>query len=130
AGKGYICLEWYKNLSQFGNGLLKKSFSISNYKLSITIANVLFMLVTVALPMPVIFIFGTATIRLMAAVMLLFHVVYMTDVPPNKWWYAFMIPFSAFFIGWITLKASVITVKQGGIYWRDNFYSLKDLKSN
>ncbi|MEO6630158.1 MAG: glycosyltransferase family 2 protein [Mucilaginibacter sp.] len=130
AGKGYICLEWYKNLSQFGNGLLKNSFSISNYKLSITIANVLFMLVTVALPMPVIFIFGTATIRLMAAVMLLFHVVYMTDVPPNKWWYAFMIPFSAFFIGWITLKASVITVKQGGIYWRDNFYSLKDLKSN
>ncbi|WP_295796135.1 glycosyltransferase family 2 protein [Mucilaginibacter sp.] len=128
AGKGYVCLEWYKNLTQFGNGLLKNSFSVSDYKLSIAIANVLLVLVSIALPMPVMFIFGTATIRLMAAGMLLFHIIYMSVIPPNKWWYAFMIPFSGFFIGWIVLKASVITVKQGGIYWRDSFYSLKMLR--
>jgi len=130
AAKGYVCLEWYKNLTQFGNGLQKNSFSVSDYKLPIAIANVLFVLVSIALPMPVMFIFGTVTIRLMAATMLLFHIIYMTIIPPNKWWYAFMIPFSGFFISWIILRASVITVKQGGIYWRDSFYSLEDLKSN
>lgn len=130
AGKGLVCLEWYKNLGQFGNGVLKNSFATADYKLTTAIANVLFILVAIALPMPVMFIFGSATIRLMAAIMLLFHIIYMSVVPPNKWWYAFMIPFSGFFLAWIFLKASVITVKQGGIYWRDSFYSLEDLKSN
>jgi len=128
AAKGYVCLEWYKSLKQFGNGLQKNSFSLSDYKLPIAIANVLFVLVSIALPMPVMFIFGTATIRLMAAAMLLFHLIYMSVIAPNKWWYAFMIPFSGFFISWIILKASVITVKQGGIYWRDSFYPLKMLR--
>jgi glycosyltransferase involved in cell wall biosynthesis len=128
AGKGYICLEWYKNLRQFGNGLLKNSFAAANYKLTTAIANVLFILVAIALPMPVMFIFGTVTIRLMATIMLLFHITYMIIVPPNKWWHAFMIPFAGFFVAYVFLRAALITVKQGGIYWRDNFYSLKMLR--
>ena len=128
AAKGYICLEWYKSLREFGNGLLKNSFATADYKLTTAIANVLFILIAIALPMPVMFIFGTTAIRLMAALMLLCHITYMILVPPNKWWYAFMIPFSGFFIAWIFLKAAVITVKQGGIYWRDSFYSLEMLK--
>jgi cellulose synthase/poly-beta-1,6-N-acetylglucosamine synthase-like glycosyltransferase len=128
AGKGYICLEWYKNLRQFGNGLLKNSYAAANYKLATAIANVLFILVAIALPMPAMFIFGTVTIRLMAAIMLLFHIIYMIIVPPNKWWYAFMIPFAGFFVAYVFLRAALITVKQGGIYWRDSFYSLKMLR--
>lgn len=128
AAKGYICLEWYKDLKDFGNGILKNSFATANYKLTIAFANVLFILISIALPMPVMFIFGTTAIRLMASAMLLCHITYMIAVPPNKWWYAFMIPFSGFFTAWIFLRASVITVKQGGIYWRDSFYSLKTLR--
>jgi cellulose synthase/poly-beta-1,6-N-acetylglucosamine synthase-like glycosyltransferase len=128
AAKGYICLEWYKNLQQFGNGLLKNSFATADYKLTTAIANVLFILIAIALPMPVMFIFGTVIIRLLAAIMLLSHIIYMIIIPPNKWWYAFMIPFAGFFIAWTFLKAVLITVKQGGIYLRDSFYSLKMLR--
>lgn len=128
AGKGYVCLEWYKNLGELGRGVQKNSFAVANYNVAQTIASVLFMLLSVSLPMPVMFIFGSVAIRIMAAVMLLFHIIYMIIVPPNKWWYAFMIPFSAFFLAWHFLKASVVTVAQGGIYWRDSFYSLKMLK--
>jgi glycosyltransferase involved in cell wall biosynthesis len=128
AGNKYICLEWYKNLQQFSNGLLKNSFAIADYKLSAAITNVLSILIAVALPMPVMFIFGTLYIRLMAFIVLLFHIIYMAFVPPNKWWYAFMIPFAAFFMAYAFLRAAIITVKQGGIYWRDSFYSLEMLK--
>jgi cellulose synthase/poly-beta-1,6-N-acetylglucosamine synthase-like glycosyltransferase len=128
AGKGYVCLEWYKNLRELGRGVQKNSFAVANYNIAQTIASVLFMLLSVALPMPVMFIFGTPEIRIMAAIMLAFHIIYMIIVPPNKWWYAFMIPFSAFFLAWHFLKAAIVTTTQGGIYWRDSFYSLKMLK--
>jgi cellulose synthase/poly-beta-1,6-N-acetylglucosamine synthase-like glycosyltransferase len=126
-GGSYITLEWYKNLQQFNNGLLKNSFSVANYSAITAIANVILILVSIALPMPVMFIFGTAAIRLMAGAMLLAHIIYMS-VSPNKWWYAFVIPFAGFFMAYTTLRAMLVTLKQGGIYWRDSFYSLAMLK--
>jgi len=39
-----------------------------------------------------------------------------------------MIPFSGFFLAWGFFQAMAITLMQGGIYWRESFYSLKTLK--
>jgi len=127
-GVGYVQLEWYKNLRQFSNGLLKNALAPSDYNIAKVIGSIVFMLMSVALPMPVMFIFGSTAIRIMAGVMLLFHIIYMTAVPPNKWWYALMIPFAGFFIAFSFLRALIKTVKQGGIYWRDSFYSLEMLR--
>ncbi|HTI59458.1 glycosyltransferase family 2 protein [Mucilaginibacter sp.] len=127
-GNEYVSLEWYKNLRQLGNGLLKNSFSVANYNTGKAIANSVLILISVALPMPLMFIFGSATVRLMAGIVLLTHIGYMAVIPPNKWWYAFMIPFAGFFMAYTTLRATYITLKQGGIYWRESFYSLDMLK--
>jgi hypothetical protein len=127
-GLGCIRLEWYKNLGQFGNGLLKNSFSTADYNIGKTVANVISILISIALPMPLMFIFGSAAIRLMAGAVLLFHIIYMIMVPPNKWWYALMIPFGGFFMAYTFLRAAIITLKQGGIYWRDSFYPLEMLR--
>lgn len=127
-GKNYICLEWYKNLSQFCNGLLKNSFSTAEYKFARTIFDVILMLLSVALPMPLMFIFGSELIRLLACGVLLSSLAYMILVFPNKWWYAFMIPFSGFFMAYSFLRAAIVNIRQGGIYWRDSFYSLAELK--
>ena len=128
-GMGYVQLEWYKSLRQFSNGLLKNALAPSDYNIAKTIGGILSMLISVALPMPVMFIFGSTAIRLMAGLMLLFHIIYMTLVPPNKWWYALVIPFAGFFIAFSFLRALVKTVEQGGIYWRDSFYSLEMLRN-
>lgn len=127
-GMGYVQLEWYKNLGQFSNGLLKNALAPSDYNIAKAIGGIVFMLVSVALPMPVMFIFGSTGIRIMASLMLLFHIIYMTVVPPNRWWYALMIPFAGFFIAFSFLRALIKTVKQGGIYWRESFYSLEILR--
>ena len=128
-GMGYIRLEWYKNLRQFSNGLLKNAFAPSEYKLGRALGSVIFILISIALPMPLMFIFGSAMIRLVACAVLLFHIIYMILVPPNKWWYALMIPFAGFFIAYTFLRAIIITVRQGGIYWRESFYPLAMLRN-
>jgi hypothetical protein len=73
-------------------------------------------------------IFGDTTIRLMAIGVLLMQILYMIVVVPNKWWYALMIPFSGFLMAYIFARSTFITLKQGGIYWRDSFYSLAMLR--
>jgi cellulose synthase/poly-beta-1,6-N-acetylglucosamine synthase-like glycosyltransferase len=127
-GLGYIRLEWYRNLGQFSSGLLKNAFATADYNLMIAIGNVMAVLILIALPMPVMFIFGTTAIRLMAAVVLLFHIIYMVLTPPNKWWFALMIPFAGFLMAYTFLRAAIVNLKQGGIYWRDSFYSLEMLR--
>ncbi len=127
-GIGYIKLEWYRSLRQFSNGLMKNAFSTADYNFGKTIASVTAVLIFIALPMPLMFIFGTTTIRLMAVTVLLFHMIYMVLVPPNKWWYALMIPFSGLLLAFTFLRAAIVNLKQGGIYWRDSFYSLDMLR--
>jgi glycosyltransferase involved in cell wall biosynthesis len=128
AGGGYLCLEWYKNIGQFINGLMKNSFAIGNYNVFRSIADVLATLFLIALPLPIMFVFGDTNIRLMAALVLAVQIAFMSIVKHNKWWYAFMIPYAGFLMAYIVAKSAFITLKQGGIYWRDSFYSLAMLK--
>src|ERR1700754_4790938 len=90
-GSGYVCLEWYKNMKEFTNGLLKNSFAFAGYSLAKSIVSTLMVLTCFALPVPVMLIFGSTLIRIMALVVIVFQVFYMIAVKPNKWWYALMI---------------------------------------
>jgi glycosyltransferase involved in cell wall biosynthesis len=128
SGKGYICLEWYKNVKQFRDGLMKNSFAIGNYNVLRSIADVLATLLSIALPLPILFIFGDTNIRLMACWILAIQIGFMIIVPSNKWWHALMIPYAGFLMTYIVARSAFITLKQGGIYWRDSFYSLAMLK--
>lgn len=127
-GLNYVSLEWYKNLYELQQGLLKNAFSVSQYSVGVAIINILMILVSIALPVPLMLIFGTTAIRLMAVASLLAIMVYMVSSPPNKWWHALMVPFSGFFMAYVISRAVVITLKQGGIYWRGSFYSLAELR--
>lgn len=129
SGEGLICLEWYKNVKQFRDGLMKNSFAMSRYSVFKTLFDILGALLLVALPLPVMLIFGDTDIRLMACVLTAMQLLYMTVVPPNKWWYTLMIPYAGFLMAYIVARSAYITLKQGGIYWRESFYPLALLKS-
>ena len=128
SGEGLICLEWYKNVNQFINGLMKNTFAVEGYNLFRSIADVLATLLLVALPVPIMLIFGDLDIRLMACLLLAIQFFYMTVISPNKWWYALMIPYAGFLMAYIVARSAFITLKQGGIYWRESFYPLAMLK--
>jgi cellulose synthase/poly-beta-1,6-N-acetylglucosamine synthase-like glycosyltransferase len=129
SGEHYICLEWYKSISQFINGLMKNTFAVTEYNLTRTIVSMIITFVLFSLPVPLMLIFGTLAIRLMAALILLFQIIYMFNPAlPNKWWHAFFIPFASTLIVYVVWRGAWLTLKQGGIYWRDTFYSLAMLK--
>ncbi len=127
-GKDSISLEWYKNIGQFINGLMKNTFAVREYNILWTIADVLATLLTIALPIPIMLIFGDINIRIMGVLLLAAQIIYMIETPPNKWWYALMIPFAGLLMAYIIVRSAYITLKQGGIYWRDTFYSLAMLR--
>lgn len=128
SGGGYLRLEWYKNVSQFINGLMKNAFPVRSYKVLMSVGDILGTLFGIALPIPIMLIFGDSNIRLMACLILAVHIFFMAVTKHNKWWYGLMVPFSAFLMAYIIARSTFITLKQGGIYWRDTFYSLAMLK--
>jgi cellulose synthase/poly-beta-1,6-N-acetylglucosamine synthase-like glycosyltransferase len=129
SGEHYICLEWYKSISQFINGLMKNAFAVTDYNITRVIIGMIITFLLFGLPVPLMLIFGNLTIRLMAALILLFQIIYMLNPAlPNKWWHALIIPFATTLVVYIIVRATWLTHKQGGIYWRDTFYSLAMLK--
>jgi glycosyltransferase involved in cell wall biosynthesis len=128
SGKDYICLEWYKNQQQFRDGLMKNTFAVNDYNIFRSIADFIATLACIALPIPLMLIFGDTAIRLAALLVLAVQILYMSVVLPNKWWYALMIPYAGFLMAYIVAKSAILTLMQGGIYWRDSFYSLAMLK--
>ncbi len=127
-GLGMLRLEWYTSVTEYVKGLMKNSFAIANYNIFMATGFALMCLAGLTLPLPVMFIWGDNNIRLLAVGVLIAQMSYMHLVQPNKWWYALMIPFSGLLTAYIFAKSTFITLKQGGIYWRDTFYSLATLK--
>jgi hypothetical protein len=128
SGEGYISLEWYRNVHQFIDGLMKNTFAVTNYNIWRSFADMMATLLTIALPIPIMLVFGNTGIRLMALLLLGVPMLYMILVKPNKWWYALMIPYAGCLMAYVVVRSAFITIKQGGIYWRDSFYSLEMLK--
>jgi len=42
--------------------------------------------------------------------------------------YCLTLPLGALLFSYILLRSTVITLRQGGIYWRETFYKLEDLR--
>jgi len=43
-------------------------------------------------------------------------------------WYALTQPLGAIIFGYMLLRSTIVTIKQGGVVWRDTFYPLKELR--
>ncbi|MFD0751038.1 glycosyltransferase [Mucilaginibacter calamicampi] len=129
-GRDTVGLEWYTSLKQFVDGLMKNTYATAGYNPIMAIGYIMACIVCFTLPIPAILIFGEGYIKLLAVIVLLTQVIYMLIIKPNKWWYALIIPFAGLLMGYIFLRSMFITIKQGGIYWRDSFYSLDELRGH
>lgn len=128
-GDGEISLQWYTSLGQFVKGLMKNTFSVANYNLALAIGMAMATFLTLVLPVPLLLLLGLPY-NLMAAVILLAQLaVMMLAYGVNaRWWHALMIPFAGLVMVYIIIQSAILTLRQGGIYWRDSFYPLAELK--
>jgi glycosyltransferase involved in cell wall biosynthesis len=131
-GQEQIALEWYHNVGEFVNGLMKNTFAAFNYQLFNAVGAAIGAIVLFALPIPLGLLSGNLpTESLTFALLGVQFVFYLTKTGNNpKWWYSLTLSYAGLLMGYITLKATFLTLKNKGIYWRGTFYSLKELKEN
>ncbi len=129
-GDEQIKYEWYSSLNGFIKGLMKNAFSSVNYSFLKAVINSIGALLFFVLPVPVLLLSGAPQLQFMAAIILLSQLALYLLKPAlhGKWWYILVIPFAAAVISFIMLKSAILTTWQRGIYWRESFYPLSQLK--
>lgn len=128
-GEKELWLEWYTSLWQFVQGLMKNTYSVSNYNFWVAMGTALATLLIFVLPLPVMLLMGG--LLWLPAILLLASQVALLVLAKGiegKWWYALLIPFAGSIITYVIVRSTFLTIKQGGIYWRDSFYPLAELK--
>lgn len=132
-GGSLLTLQWYKDVKETMYGLEKNIFAGFEYSLLRFFGvQILGTLATVPayfflfLPnQPVLFLS-------LGAQAFLFCSMYITGrfAKNAPWSAALLFPLAASTLAFIAQRSIFLALKRGGVYWRDTFYSLKDLKSN
>jgi hypothetical protein len=122
-----ISLQWYTSLNEFILGLMKNTFAVSNYNLFLAIASAVAIFFVVVLPVPALLSLGYTVMALGILTAQIILMVFKKGIH-GKWWHALMMPFAGLVLMYIIVVSAFKTLQQGGIYWRDSFYPLGELK--
>jgi glycosyltransferase involved in cell wall biosynthesis len=125
-----VVVRWHAGLGNLVRGVTKNFFAGAGYNLGVVIFGIAGLLLLNVAPFLGV-LFGHGWIRLFAAValalILCFHsgVAVTMRVSPL---YSLTHPLGAVLLGYMLLRSTVVTLKQGGIMWRGTFYPLEALK--
>lgn len=128
--QNYIVVRWYEGLGNLVRGVTKNFFAGVGYSLSFAIISVAGLLLMNVAPFLGL-LFGHGWMHIFAAVAfviaLSFHVGIDLSMRVSPL-YAFTYPIGAVLFSYMLLRSTVVTLKQGGIVWRDTFYPLDELR--
>jgi glycosyltransferase involved in cell wall biosynthesis len=125
-----VSVEWHTGLSNLVRGVEKNFFAGAGFSAAHAGLQIFALLMTNVAPYFGL-LFGHGSIRILAAVAVIiatcFHIG-VDLVMRNSPLYALTLPIGATIFAYMLLRSTIITLKQGGIIWRDTFYSLEDLR--
>ena len=127
---GFLAVRWQSGFGNLIRGVTKNFFAALNYSVPLAVAAITAMLLTNFAPFVAV-IFGHGWVRILAvisvAIALLLHafVDFGAKISPL---YALTHPIGALIFCWMVLRSTIVTLRQGGVIWRDTFYKLSDLK--
>jgi len=128
--QNYVSVAWHLGLGNLVRGVEKNFFAGAQFRISVVAWQVLGLLVMNVLPFAGM-IFGHGWIRAFAAISVLiamcfhFGVDVVMRVSPL---YCLTLPLGALIFAYMILRSTIITLRQGGIVWRDTFYPLDELR--
>ena len=126
----FVVVRWHAGARNLINGVTKNFFAGSGFSVARVVISILGLLLMNVLPFAGL-VFGHGWVRIFAAIcvviVLCFHagVDIVMRVSPL---YCFTVPVGAVLFGYMLLRSTVYTLKQGGIVWRGTFYPLEALK--
>ena len=125
-----VAVRWHAGVGNLVRGVTKNFFAGAGYDLRLVTMQLAALLVMDILPFVGV-VFGHGWIRAFSAIAVLialsFHVgvAWVMRVSPL---YALTHPVGAALFFYMLLRSTVVTLRQGGIVWRDTFYPLEELK--
>jgi glycosyltransferase involved in cell wall biosynthesis len=125
-----VSVEWHLGLENLIRGLEKNFFAAAGFSVGMVALQIVSMLLFNVAPF-----LGLASgdgwIRLLAGIAVLVALCFhlggdaVMRVSPL---YCLTLPIGAILFTYILLRSTVITLRQGGIYWRETFYKLEELR--
>ncbi len=125
-----VVVRWHDGLGNLIRGVTKNFFASFGYNLGFVGAGIGGLLLINLAPFLGV-VFGHGLIRIFAAIALAIALCFYGGAAVSMRvspLYGFTHPLGAILLSYMLLRSTVVTLKQGGIVWRDTFYPLDDLK--
>ena len=125
-----VSIRWHSGFGNLIRGVTKNFYASTGYSLLLSVSAVLAMLLFHLGPIAGLAL-GHGWIRVFCGIAILIPLVFhgaIDRVMRVSVFYAFTYPLGVIFFCYMLLRSAFVTIRQGGIIWRDTFYSLKDLK--
>ena len=126
----FVAVRWQSGFGNLIRGVTKNFFAALNYSVPFAAAAITGILLTNFAPFIAV-IFGHGWVRGLAGISvviaLLFHAFVDLGAKISPL-YALTHPIGALIFCWMVLRSTIVTLRQGGVMWRDTFYKLSDLK--
>ncbi len=125
-----VVVRWHDGIGNVIRGVTKNFFAGFGYNLGFVAAGISGLLLFNAVPFLGI-VLGHGWIRVFAAVALVVALCFYGGAAASMRvspLYSLTYPLGSILLSYMLLRSAVVTLKQGGIVWRDTFYSLEDLK--
>jgi|SRR5271154_1295525 len=128
--RDFLAVRWHAGAGNLIRGVTKNFFagaSFSLWMVGLSIAGTLLLNVAPFAALPFAHGWALALALVSVAIMLAFHagVDVVMRVSPL---YALTLPLGALILAYMLLRSTLVTLRQGGIIWRDTFYPLDELK--
>jgi Glycosyl transferase family 2 len=128
--QGFVIVRWHAGIGNIVRGVTKNFFAGAEFKLPVVAAQLAGIVSANILPflaLPFAHGWALGFVVVSMAIALGFHsgtAVVMRASP----WYALTQPLGAAIFGYMLLRSTVVTLRQGGIVWRGTFYPLEELR--
>lgn len=131
SGRDEVVVEWYPDFRGIVKGMEKNAFALFQYSLPAVLSYVLgiwFITAATLLPpffadLPFVLFFAAGLMVFLIASAVTFRKVLALPA-----WAALFLPLTFPTLPLLLLRSALITMKQGGIVWRNTFYPLKELR--
>ena len=126
----FVEVRWQAGLGNLVRGVTKNFFASAGYNLGLVSAHLAGLMVMNVLPFAGV-IFAHGWIRLFCAIAVAIAVGFQAGVAivmRVSPLYALTQPLGGLLFCYMLLRSTVVTLRQGGIVWRDTFYPLEELK--
>jgi glycosyltransferase involved in cell wall biosynthesis len=128
--QNYVSVAWHLGLGNLVHGVEKNFFAGAQFRVTVAAAQISGLLVMNVLPFAGL-LFDNGWVRAFAAISVLIAVCFhlgvdaVMRVSPL---YCLTLPLGAAIFAYMILRSTIITLRQGGIVWRDTFYPLDELR--